>query len=143
MLITKRNQYALRALYELAKRKGDGPIKISDIAKAQAIPTRFLEVILGQLKGSGFVRSKRGYYGGYELLPEPGELTVGDLMRYMQREEEQVECTALVPESNCPFKGGCAFFPMWSKVKAAIFQVYDETSFQDILDAAPEVDEYL
>jgi DNA-binding IscR family transcriptional regulator len=50
MLITKRNQYALRAIFELAKFKGKGPQKISDIAQAQAIPVKFLEVIL---KNSG------------------------------------------------------------------------------------------
>ena len=55
MAITpKKNQYALRAIFELAKHMGKGPKKISEIAKAQAIPMRFLEVILGQLKGSGW-----------------------------------------------------------------------------------------
>ena len=49
----KSEQYALRALLELAKHRGKGPKKISEIAAAQAIPLRFLEVILGQLKGSG------------------------------------------------------------------------------------------
>lgn len=60
----KKGQYALRAVYELAKRQGQGPTKISAIAEAQAIPHRFLEVILHQLKGSGLVASKRGFYGG-------------------------------------------------------------------------------
>ena len=51
----KKNQYALRAILELAKHKGKGPKKISEIAEAQAIPLRFLEVIISQLKGSGLV----------------------------------------------------------------------------------------
>ena len=70
----KRGQYALRAIYELAKRMGEGPIKISDIASAQGIPRRFLEVILNQLKGSGIVKSKRGFYGGYALGQQYPEL---------------------------------------------------------------------
>jgi len=143
MLITKKNQYALRAIFELAKQWGQGPIKISDIADAQNIPVRFLEVILGQLKGSGLVKSKRGYTGGYELVPSPADITVGRIMRFMQREIEQTECVALVPESNCPFVSNCAFFPMWSKVKDAIFEVYDQTSIQDLLDVKVDGGGYL
>jgi Rrf2 family protein len=134
MLITKKNQYALRAIYELAKLNGKGPQKISEIAQAQAIPVKFLEVILNQLKGSGLVDSKRGFYGGYFLVRQPEAITVGYIMRFMERNLEQSKCVALVPEINCPFKGDCAFFPMWNKVKDAIYKVYDETTIQDLID---------
>ncbi len=93
---TKKGQYALRAIYELARRKDDGPIKISIIAEAQAIPPRFLEVILNQFKGSGLVESKRGFYGGYSLTREPSEITVGDILRYLQKEMEASHCIACV-----------------------------------------------
>ena len=134
MLVTKKNQYALRAVFELAKHHGKGPIKISHIADIQAIPERFLEVILGQLKKSGYVRSKRGYQGGYLLVVPPGELSVGDLMRFLQRDVALEKCMAPVPESNCPFQGDCAFFPLWRQVRDAIFDVYDKTTIQDLLD---------
>ena len=134
MLITKKNQYALRAIFELAKHNGQGPQKISDIARAQAIPEKFLEVILNQLKGSGLVDSKRGFYGGYYLIRPPERIKVGDIMRFLERDIDPIGCAALVPETNCPFKGDCAFFPMWSRVKNAIFNVYDETTIQDLID---------
>ena len=142
MLITKKNQYAIRAIFELARQKGKGPIKISNIAKAQNIPVRFLEVILGQLKSSGFVKSKRGFYGGYGLIPPPEEITVGKIMRFMQRDTEATECFGLVSENNCPFIGNCSFYPMWSKVTDAIFKVYDETTIQDLLDVEVENGDY-
>ena len=134
MLITKKNQYALRAIFELAKLNGKGPQKISEIAQAQAIPVKFLEVILNQLKGSGLVDSKRGFYGGYFLVRRPEAISVGDIMRFMERNLEQSKCVALVPEINCPFKGDCAFFPMWNSVKEAMYKVYDETTIQDLID---------
>jgi len=133
MLITKKNQYALRAIFELAKHDGKGPQKISEIAQAQAIPVKFLEVILNQLKGSGLVDSKRGFYGGYFLVRQPDTITVGEIMRFMERNMEQTKCVALVPEINCPFKGDCAFFPMWNQVKDAIYKVYDETTITDLI----------
>jgi Rrf2 family protein len=134
MLITKKNQYALRAIFELAKHDGKGPQKISEIAQAQAIPVKFLEVILNQLKGSGLVDSKRGFYGGYFLVRQPDKITVGEIMRFMERNMEETKCVALVPEINCPFKGDCAFYPMWNKVKDAIYKVYDETTITDLMD---------
>lgn len=134
MLITKKNQYALRAVYELAKQRGKGPVKICQIAEAQAIPERFLEVILSQLKRSGFVKSKRGYQGGYELVPGPDQLTVGDLMRYLHKDIATQQCMAPIPESRCPFQTACAFYPLWKKVREAMFSVFDQTTIQDLLN---------
>lgn len=131
---TKKGQYALRAIYELAKRDGQGPTKISAIAAAQAIPHRFLEVILHQLKGSGLVVSKRGFYGGYVLAKPPQEITVGDVLRYVQKELAGAQCVACVSQQECPFFGDCAFSSLWHKVKTAAFQIYDDTTLQDLLD---------
>ena len=130
MLITqKKNQYAIRAIFELAKHMGKGPRKISEIAKAQEIPVRFLEVILSQLKGSGFVESKRGFYGGYFLVKPPGQVSVGDVLRFLNREPSATDCIACVSKASCPFDGHCAFSSLWVRVKQAAFNIYDQTSF--------------
>ena len=135
MAITpKRNQYALRAIFELAKHKGKGPKKISEIAQAQAIPLRFLEVILSQLKGSGWVESKRGFYGGYYLKISPRDITVGDILRFMQRSPNPADCVACISKSECPFDGNCAFASMWNQVNQAMFAIYDDTSIQDLIN---------
>ncbi|MCP4690079.1 MAG: Rrf2 family transcriptional regulator, partial [Desulfobacterales bacterium] len=132
--VQKKNQYAIRAIFELGKRWGKGPVKVSEIAKAQAIPIRFLEVILGQLKGSGFVASKRGFYGGYSLVPPPDQVTVGDLLRFMEGDEIALDCMNCEPGQKCPFDNKCAFLPMWKEANEAIFKIYDETSLQDLID---------
>ncbi|MEJ2158641.1 MAG: Rrf2 family transcriptional regulator [Desulfobacteraceae bacterium] len=135
----KRGQYALRAIYELAKRMGEGPIKISDIATAQAIPRRFLEVILNQLKGSGIVKSKRGFYGGYTLAKPPDQVTVGDVFRYLQKDQDRSSCIACVAQKACPFLERCVFSDLWHQVKEAAFNIYDKTTMQDLLDATEAV----
>jgi Rrf2 family protein len=130
----KKEQYALRAMYELAKHEGKGPTKISEIARAQAIPLRFLEVILSQLKGSGLIDSKRGFYGGYYLIKPPHKVTVGDIIRFLQGPEDPTHCSACISKTHCPFNKNCAFATMWQAVKDAIFEIYDETTMQDLLD---------
>ena len=129
----KKHQYALRAIYELALRNGDGPVKISEIAKAQAIPLRFLEVILNQLKGSGFVNSRRGFYGGYYLVTPPEKISVGDIMRYMQGTVDPMACMDCVSRNDCPLDNNCPFLPLWNRVSSAIFAIYDTTTIADLL----------
>ena len=131
----RKNQYALRAIYELARCYGKGPTKIATIAARQAIPVRFLEVILNQLKNSGLVQSKRGFQGGYSLLRPPKEITIGDVMRFMQqRTKRSNNCLACVSREGCPFDQECIFSSLWEEVQACENQIYDRTSMQDLID---------
>ena len=118
----------------MAKHRGKGPTKISAIASAQSIPPRFLEVILSQLKGSGLVDSKRGFYGGYFLTRPPEEITVGQIFSFLLGASDPVECVACISKKNCPFDGRCAFASMWERVIRAIDSVYNQTTIQDLLE---------
>ncbi|MDJ0666632.1 MAG: Rrf2 family transcriptional regulator [Desulfobacterales bacterium] len=137
MFLTQRNQYALRAIVELARRVGTGPVKVSEIAKAQAIPLRFLEVILGQLKGSGLVDAKRGYYGGYFLLRQPEDITVGSVIRFLQGDPDLKECQSCISKMQCPFAKDCAFASLWTRVNEAVFTIFDETTIKDLVPHEP------
>jgi Rrf2 family protein len=130
----RRNHYALRAVLELAKHSGRGPIKISYIAHAQAIPVRFLEVILNRLKRSGLVDARRGASGGYFLTRPPGRITVADIMGFMQGPVEPARCAACRAKTRCPHGHRCAFSAMWNRVDRAVLQVYTETTIQNLLD---------
>ena len=134
MLVNQKCQYALRAVFELARQNGHGPVKIAEIAEAQAIPPRFLEVILSQLKQAGFVDSRRGSQGGYLLVRSPEQLTVGEVIRFMQGPVGPVGCVTGRQDNECPLHGDCVFLPMWEKVRKAISGVYDNTTLKDLLD---------
>ncbi len=133
-IASRKNQYALRAVFELAKHRGKGPTKISDIAVAQSIPVRFLEVILNKLKGSGLIDAKRGFYGGYFLTRSPDRITVADIITFMQGPPQETMCAACVAKIRCPYGQRCAFSAMWNRVNRAVLQVYTETTIQDLLD---------
>jgi Rrf2 family protein len=136
MLVSQKAQYALRAVFELARHYGKGWFKISDIAEAQAIPIRFLEVILSQVKQAGFIASRRGAEGGYMLMVSPKELTVGQVLNFIQGPVGPVECVTeeVHAAQKCPLYGGCAFLGLWERVQKAISDVYDHTTFQDLID---------
>jgi Rrf2 family protein len=141
MLISQKCQYALRAVFELARRWGEGPIKIAEIADAQAIPPRFLEVILSQLKQAGFIESRRGSDGGYALARAPASVTVGDVIQFIQGPVGPVACVSGRTRKACPLYGQCVFLPMWEQAKRALAGVYDQTSFQDLLERERQMHE--
>ena len=134
MHISQKCQYTLRALFELAKRRGNGPVSAAEIAEAQAIPPRFLELILQGLKDSWQVESKRGNNGGYLLAVPPEVITVGDIIRTVDGSLSPVQCVSNRAHGHCPLKGKCAFMGVWQKAQAAIEEVYDSFSLQDLID---------
>jgi Rrf2 family protein len=122
-------------MFELAKRHGQGPVKISEVAEAQAIPLRFLQVILNQLRGGGFVESKRGAEGGYLLSRQPDRITVGEIIQFMEGPIVPVACMAGGKAGGkCAMQGHCAFIGMWERAAKAMSSVYDGTNFQNLVD---------
>ena len=132
--VSQKGQYTLRALFELAKRRGDGPVSAAEIAAAQAIPPRFLELILQGLKNSGEVQSRRGINGGYVLAASPESITVGNIIRSVDGSLAPVKCVVGKGEEHCPLNGRCAFMGMWERAQQAIEQVYDTTTLEDLID---------
>ena len=141
MLVSQKCQYALRAVFELSRRHGQGPVKNRDIARVQAIPSRFLEVILGQLRGAGIVDSRRGKAGGYLLVGDPGQLTIGEIIRLMMGPMGPVDCVAETAKKSCPLYGDCVFLPIWEQARKAVLDVYDSVTFQDLLEKDKQLKE--
>lgn len=133
MIVTQKCQYAMRAVFELAKREGRGPVKINEIAETQAIPQRFLENILNQLKQGGVVESRRGKEGGYLLARPAAELTAGTIIRLVEGTIYSVECTTAPSDERCPLWGDCVFLPLWDRARKALEGVYDNTTFAELV----------
>lgn len=136
MTISQKCQYAVRSILELAKRRGRGPVAISEIAAKQAIPPRFLEIILNEMKQGGFVESRRGVQGGYMLVGDPRNLTVGQVIRFVDGPFDPVKCGGddMGGEPGCPLKQKCALVGLWARAKQAVESVYDATTFRDLVD---------
>jgi Rrf2 family protein len=128
MNISVKSEYALKAVFDLAAQHLEHrqaapmpPVKIADIARRQRIPQKFLELILGGLKQSGFVDSRRGAEGGYLLARPPDAITVGDVLRAMENVK-----VANRNNSDDPFAD------IWHRVDSAVSAVLDETSFAEL-----------
>jgi len=121
-------------MFELARQYGEGPVRISEIAAAQAIPARFLEVILSQLRRAGMIQSRRGVDGGYFLPRPPGQVTVGEIIQLVEGPLSPVTCVAGGTLKECALHGKCVFIRLWKRAEKAVCDVYDRTSLQDLVD---------
>lgn len=84
MRLSKRTEYGLRAVVQLARLWPQGYVQSRDLAQQERLPNKFLEAILLALRRGGFLESKVGSGGGYRLAREPREIRVGDLIRRLE-----------------------------------------------------------
>ena len=84
LAITSKSPYAVRALTELARSGGAGPVPIAEIAKRRDIPVQFLEGLFGTLRRAGILHSQRGVKGGYSFARPPEEVTVLEVVEALE-----------------------------------------------------------
>jgi len=131
MRITYKGDYALKALLDLALHYEQGLSTINDIAKRIDAPVKFLEQVLLDLKKGGFVESKRGNVGGYQLSKHPSGITVGQVVRFMDGPIEPIACVEK-GYSNCLDLNRCVFKGIWQKVARATSDIIDQVTFEDL-----------
>lgn len=142
MSLSQKCQYAVRAVLELSKRYGHGVVPAGAVAVSQAAPQRFMEVILNELKPTGLVASRRGVQGGYYLTRDPKQITVGEVIRRMAGPLEPVRCTSDTESACCPLRGRCSLAELWGQARKALENVYDSTTFQDLVEREEALNRY-
>ncbi|HEV8148076.1 MAG TPA: Rrf2 family transcriptional regulator [Bryobacteraceae bacterium] len=121
MNISVKGEYALQAIFDLAMQSAAEPVKIAGIARRQKIPQKFLELILSGLKQGGFVESRRGADGGYRLARPADQITVGQVLRFME-DGKKTKRAAPGP-----------FTDVWKRVDAATAAIVDRTTFAELV----------
>jgi len=131
MRITYKGDYALKALLDLALHYEQGLTTIHDLAKRIDAPVKFLEQVLLDLKKGGFVESKRGNVGGYQLAKDPADITLGEVVRFIDGPIEPIGCVEK-GYSNCADLYKCVFKNIWHKVAQATSDIIDNVTFDDL-----------
>jgi Rrf2 family protein len=141
MRISAKVDYAVRAAIELAAAAGDEHLTKADaIARAQEIPPKFLENILGDLRQGGLVRSQRGAEGGYRLARPAGEITLADIIRVVEGPMASVRGGR--PE-DVRYDGSAEPLQrVWIAVRSALRMVAEHVTLADLAEGKlpPEVE---
>jgi Rrf2 family protein len=143
-MISQKAKYALRALICLVKAGPERSLMISEIATAQAIPKKFLEQILLELKRSGIVASRRGRQGGYVLLRPAEKLTFGEVLRLIDGPIAPLPCLSKIAYrrcADCQDEGNCEIRHVFAGVVNAQREVLDHTTFAEAVarERVPEL----
>ncbi len=120
-MISQRARYAFKALIALARADKQAGMQIRDIALQEQIPRKFLEQILLTLKAGGLISSRRGREGGYALLKDPQQISLGAVLRMIDGPIAPLPClsrTAYRKCNDCPTEDLCA-------VRAGFAEAYD------------------
>lgn len=139
MRISKKAEYALRALFALAQARPDRPFPIQDLSKQENIPIKFLEQILLSLRREGLLESKRGVGGGYLLARPATEITVGEVIRLLDGPLAPVACAASGTNEKCTCRDQrtCPLRAVMTDVATAISGLLDDLSLRDAVDRMP------
>src|SRR3954469_23639707 len=127
--VSAKVDYALRAAIELASLEDEWPVKGERVARAQGIPLRFMENILGQLRQAGIVASRRGAEGGYMLARPPGEIALADVIRAVDGPLANVG--GLRPDQLSYEGTATPMKEIWVAVRAALRSVLEEVTLAE------------
>ena len=135
-MLSKRSQYALRALGYLTEKYKDGPVLISDIARKKKIPLKFLENILLELKKIDVLDSKKGKGGGYFLKKNPKNIRVADVIREVNGPIAMLPCVSLYFYERCKDcdEKHCALHDIMIEVRDATLGILEKRTLVDLIE---------
>lgn len=135
MKISKRGEYALRALIDIgiAHELGRPLVQIGELAEKENLPIKFLEQILMQLKEGGFIDSKRGKLGGYYLLKPAAQISFGQVIRLIDGPLAPIACVShnFYERCSCPDEEHCGLRMLMHDVRNAISNILDRFTLED------------
>lgn len=132
MRLSKKGEYALRAMIELSLNHNKGPVQTHEIAQREGIPEKFLEQILLTLKKSGLLQSKRGTGGGYTLIRPPEEVTLAQVIRVIDGPLAPLSCVSTWAHVSCPRETECGLHRVMLHVRNSIAKILEGVTFADI-----------
>jgi Rrf2 family protein len=134
-MLSKKSQYAFKALTYLTEKYNEGPVLIAEIAKKKKIPLKFLENILLELKKEGLLDSKKGKGGGYFLAQNPAKIKVASIVRIINGPIAMLPCVSLYFYERCKNcdEKNCGLHDMMIDVRDATLNILENRTLQDLV----------
>ncbi|BAK74696.1 MAG: Rrf2 family transcriptional regulator [Arcobacter sp.] len=136
MKISKKTDYALRALFAIAEQKNSS-ISIRELSESVDVPRRFLENIMLEMNRAGWVKSIPGRYGGYILAKASNEITLGEVIRYFEGMIAMISCVSVSSYEPCSQESKCYFRRIFLNIRNLTAQILDKTTIASCLLQEP------
>lgn len=131
-MVSRTEEYALRAAVCLARRYGTGTVRARDMAKATGIPANYLSKILHQLALAGVVESERGRSGGFTLAEPPSSVVLASVVAPFEPQVQRTRCLLGLPQ--CSDSNPCGAHERWRKIKEATLEFLNHTTLADVIE---------
>ena len=130
MRLSRRSEYGLRALTDLVRHEGEGPIALATLASRNRLPAKFLEQIMATLKHAGIVRTTLGAHGGYAIAADPEQVSLGRVIRLLDGALAPLGCVSLryYEPCSCPDEATCSLREAMIDVRDAMLDILDRES---------------
>lgn len=136
LMLSKRAKYALNALVQLAKSRDEGPLSAAELAVRAAVPRKFLEAILVELRNAGLVSSRKGRSGGHVLRRPPREIHMAEVIRLFDGAIGLVPCvTHRYYErcEECVDEKTCGIRDVFMEVREATVRLLKKATLADVI----------
>lgn len=130
--ISKRTDYATRAVLALAIAGTERPITLEELGERTEVPTTVLSQVMPTLRTAGIVRALRGQHGGYLLNHDPAEVTLEDVVRLFEGQLAPIDCATRKHPDPCPMTVGCSLRHVWEHVRDETIRMLSEHTFADL-----------
>lgn len=136
MQVSRKVDYALRAIIYLSMQPDGRPVPVKEIADRRRIPTKFLEKIIQDLIRAGLVKSHRGAHGGYTLERTPDRVSFRDVIEAI---EGPISLNVCVTErhENCSVLSSCNMQRIWLEGQRRMLEYFSGTTLADLLPLLP------
>ena len=144
MMFSTKAEYGVRVMVDLARRGGDQPVALAEIAEAEGMPLAYLEHLVARLRRAGLIESRRGAHGGYLLAREPAQITMAEVVEALEGRIAPIECISSSPDGTirCVRESDpahiCTTKVLWTRVRAAIVQTLQETTLAELIPTTPK-----
>ena len=142
MMISTRGRYALRVMIDLAEQQTNNFIPLKEVAARQEISEKYLESIVKNLVQNGFLEGLRGKGGGYRLVRNPEDYTVGSILRLREGSLAPVACLEQRAQP-CNREEICRTLPMWKKLYDLLNEFFDGITLADLIASEQAGDNYV
>lgn len=132
MRLSKKSDYALRALIGLARWSQSQPVSMRALAVLNDVPQRFMQQIMLELREQGWVTSAAGRDGGYQLALPPEELTMGQVVRHFDGVLAAIGCVSITNPEQCSQESACTFRRVLLEVRNHTAQLLDQTTLAEL-----------
>jgi len=139
MMFSTKAEYGVRVMVELARRVGEEPVPLTEIAEHDGLPLAYLEHLVARLRKAGLLESRRGSRGGYLLARVPTEITMAEVVEALEGSIAPIECISESSDGSivCSRESDpghvCPTKLLWTRVRFSIVRTLEETTLADLV----------